>query len=82
MNEERMMLQGQLAEAERELKRIEREADGQVLLLRIRTLPTLPIDRLKTDEIVQAAEALHEIRARWDERTAKIRQLREALGVA
>lgn len=82
MNEERLILQGQLAEAERELKRIEREADGQVLLLRIRTLPTLPIDRLKTDEIVQAAEALREIRARWDERTAKIRQLREALGAA
>lgn len=82
MNEERLVMQGQLAEAERELKTIEREADGQVLLLRIRTLPTLPIDRLKTDEIMQAAEALHGIRARWDERAALIRQLREALGVA
>lgn len=82
MNEERLILQGQLAEAERALKEIEREADGQVLLLRIRTLPTLPIDRLRTDEIVQAAEALREARARWDEQTALIRQLREALGVA
>lgn len=82
MNEERLILQGQLAEAERELRQIEREADGQVLLLRIRTLPTLPIDRLKTDEIVQAAQTLHDIRARWDERKALVDQLREALGVA
>jgi hypothetical protein len=82
MNEERLILQGQLAEAERELKKTEAEADGQVMILRIRTLPTLPIDRLRTREIVQAATVLHAIRTRWDEQTALVRTLREALGVA
>jgi len=82
MNEERLILQGQLAMAERELKKSEAEADGQVMILRIRTLPTLPIDRLRTAEIVQAATVLHAIRTRWDEQTALVRKLREALGVA
>jgi len=80
MNEERMILQGQLAEAERALSGLEREADGQVLLLRMRTLPTLPIERLQTEEILTAAVILGRIKAQAEEHRALIRKLKAALG--
>lgn len=82
MNEERMMLQGQLAEAERARRTLEKAADGQVLIIRMRSLPTLPIDRLQTEEILSAATALHQIKAQADEQRALIARLKDALGQA
>lgn len=82
MNEERLMLLGQLAEAKRALRAIETQADGQVLLIRMRALSTLQLMDYKTDEIVAAATALHNLQAQAREQQALIGQITEALGVA
>lgn len=82
MNQERLMLQGQRAEAERTLKTLEREADGQVLLIRMRSLPTLALKDLRTAEILAAADALHRIAQEAAAQRATIAHCREALGLA
>jgi len=81
MDESRMMQLGQLAEAERALREIETRADGQVLILRIRSSPVQRLADLKTDEIVGAAEALKRLQAEAGALAARIRTLRESLGV-
>lgn len=81
MNQERMILQGQLVEAERTLKATEREADGQVLLLRMRALPTLALRQIKTEEIVSAATALHRLALEATKLQTRIAEIREALGL-
>ncbi|MBI2882857.1 MAG: hypothetical protein HYY11_02955 [Candidatus Methylomirabilis oxyfera] len=82
MNQERMLLHGQLAEAERAMKTLEREADGQVLLLRMRSLPTLALGDLRTAEILAAAESLHRIAQEAAAQREIIAHCREALGLA
>lgn len=77
-----MMLQGQLAEAERALKALEREADGQVMILRMRSLPTLPVERLRSEEILAAAAALHRIVEQVHEHRHLIAKLKDSLGQA
>jgi hypothetical protein len=81
MNEERMLLRGRLTEAERALKAVETQADGQVLILRMRTLPTLPLQMLKTEEIVSAATALHRLALEGTKLQLRIAEIHEALGI-
>ncbi len=82
MNEERMILQGQLAEAERALKDLDRAADGQVLLIRMRSLPTLALKDLRTAEILATAKELHRIAREAAAQREIVAHCRGALGRA
>lgn len=75
-----MILKGQLAEARHRLKELELRADSEVLLLRMRALPTLKLLDYRTDEIVAAATALRDAQRQAREQQKLIDQIAEALG--
>lgn len=81
MNAERMMLKGQLAEAERALKQTEIQADGQLIILRMKSMPTILLQHLKTEEIIAAATALHRLAVEATKLRTRIAEICEALGM-
>lgn len=80
MHEERLALKGQLAECERDLRALELQAEGQVLILRMKAPPTATLGELDTQALVAAAGELARLRLLADGMQQKITRLRAALG--
>lgn len=81
MNEERLQLKGQLAECEQTMKELELQAEGQVMLLRMKARPTASLLELDTRAILAAAGELARLKLLADGTQEKIAKLRAALGV-
>lgn len=80
MNEERLSLKGQLTECEQDLRELELQAEGQVLILRMKARPTATLLELDTKALVAAAGELARLRLPAEGLSQKIRTLKGLLG--
>lgn len=79
---ERMMLKGQLSEYKRQHRQLTVKLNGLILQIRILANPHLPdLSQLKSEEILSAAQQLHESLTALTDVREKITNLEGDLGV-
>ncbi len=80
MNQEILMLKGQLANYQTERQNLELQASGLISMLRIALNPyEEDLSRIKSAEVLQQAKQLHQTLERLREVNKKIEQLEGAL---
>jgi len=80
MNQERLIWQGQLSEAEVKRAVLEQEAQGIIRQMRMDLNPMIDLKAIDTTTVFRQAQRLDQIRLDLDEIAIQIQRLREYLG--
>lgn len=82
MNEERLLLKGRKVEHERDLARLNEQAQGACVAIRLRLNPSLEPEpeNWDTANILEMAKRLDEVVGKMREISRKLKTVKEALG--